>query len=170
MSSNRVWNHDPSYAYVSPGHRQFNKSLEPKVPYYDVVNAPWMSNETLNNLPKVHFDFNISSDPANAEQLQHLEKTEAQRREDVKRSGKEQLKLELKPPRHMRQAEETPFLPSLYPVELEPSDAQQNEPAPGKTWLEQERDRVMAQIPQAHAPEEPSHEINPSYSHPEPSR
>ncbi len=129
-------------AYGHEGHAVFNKRFEPKPLNYDVVSAPWLSNEAMARLPPLRKEFDMNRDPMLADQLKDLELSEADRRraqtEQSGRSGKkDQPKLELKPP----------HIQGPKPSGPMPPDTQRDEP-----WLAAERDFVMANIPSARTP------------------
>lgn len=93
--------------FAHPSHREFNERFEDKIPDSNVVERPWMSNRTLENLPVVANDFRRARDPFVAKQLDDLGKTEAQRRgEAARQSGmvtKDRPEHNLRPPRDIAQ-------------------------------------------------------------------
>ena len=128
---------------VPKGQADFNKRFEQTAPANDVVNGPWLSNEAVTGLPKLRQDFDRSRDPSIAAQLDDLNKSETQRREEQSDAGakrKDRPKPELKPPRYAK-----PSMGSPSP------DGRQAE----DMWLAAERDIAMSNRPKSLSRKEP---------------
>lgn len=91
--------------FAHPTHREFNERFENKIPDSNVVERPWMSHRTLEELPVVANDFQRARDPFIAKQLDDLGKSEAQRRDEAARQSsmvtKDRPEHNLRPPREM---------------------------------------------------------------------
>lgn len=93
------------------------------------INGPWLSRESMENLPSVHREFDLHRDPFIARQIHDLDKTESQRREE--QSGGRQAT-----PKTRTRAAPDPSL-SIPP----PANTQRL----GARWLTAKRDAAMAQ-------------------------
>ena len=129
--------------FAHQSHADFNRRFEPTSPASDVVNGPWLSNEAVMRLPNLKRDFDRSRDPSIAAQLDDLNKSETQRREEQSDAGakrKDRPKPELKPPQYA-----PPSLGASLPDQRQAEDM----------WLTAERDFVMNNRPKSLSRNEP---------------
>lgn len=94
--------------YAHEGQRIFNEQLlqQQKPVHHDIVNAPWMSNEAMAQLPAIRREFDRNRDPMIAKQMSDLGKTESERREEQSGRGSEMVKKDrpmanLNPPKEI---------------------------------------------------------------------
>lgn len=121
----------------------------------DVLNRPWLSNEAVARLPPIRNDFERNRDPSIKAQLNDLEKTEAQRRDEQTGRGSHMIRSDqprntLKPPRHI-----------AAPIDASNFQGQ---------WLKEQRNAAMernARIPQQQSKPQPDYsQLTKSYTPP----
>lgn len=117
------------------GQRAFNERLaQRQKPKPRDISGPWLSNEAMNNLPRVRRAFDLNRDPMIAKQIRDNEKTESQRRQEQVDGQAGRGSTMVKQDR-----------PAPAPHPTGPDADAVNREAFKERWLTEQRDAAMAQ-------------------------
>lgn len=132
---------NPNITYANKRHEDFNKRLEQKLaPSPMDVNGLWLSNEIINDLPRVRRDFEQTRDPAN----QTGQRNVGAETPDETRRGSTMVK------QHKPHPAPHPSGPEAQAVDRQVFK---------ERWLAEQRDAVLSQAAERQRTPEPAHEM-----------